>query len=125
MNTIYLPDVVGGGYQGSGTAARRVVKGEGIQEIQYGGAVVHLSYDEASGIQPVGGAAGVPYAPGQYLRPAEMGHWAAGGWNDTGRRWNTPGASLPPTGQRILFRGFDDADKLASTTVSSGYLCWV
>lgn len=30
-----------------------------------------------------------------------------------------------PTGQRILFRGFDDVLKLASTTVSSGYLCWV
>lgn len=30
-----------------------------------------------------------------------------------------------PTGQRILFRGFDNADKLASTTVDRGYLCWV
>ena len=30
-----------------------------------------------------------------------------------------------PTGQKILFRGFDNADKLASTTVSHGYLCWV
>lgn len=30
-----------------------------------------------------------------------------------------------PTGQKILFRGFDDPDKLASTTVDSGYLCWV
>ncbi len=30
-----------------------------------------------------------------------------------------------PTGQRILFRGFDDVLKLASTTVSQGYLCWV
>lgn len=30
-----------------------------------------------------------------------------------------------PTGQRILFRGFDDVLKLASTTVSDGYLCWV
>lgn len=29
-----------------------------------------------------------------------------------------------PTGQRILFRGFDDVDKLASTTVDKGYLCW-
>jgi len=29
------------------------------------------------------------------------------------------------TGQRILFRGFDDVLKLASTTVSEGYLCWV
>ena len=30
-----------------------------------------------------------------------------------------------PTGQRILFRGFDKADKLASTTVEQGVLCWV
>lgn len=30
-----------------------------------------------------------------------------------------------PTGQRILFRGFDDVLKLASTTVSKGFLCWV
>lgn len=30
-----------------------------------------------------------------------------------------------PTGQKILFRGFDDVLKLASTTVSMGYLCWV
>ncbi len=29
-----------------------------------------------------------------------------------------------PTGQKILFRGFDDVLKLASTTVSTGYLCW-
>ena len=30
-----------------------------------------------------------------------------------------------PTGQKILFRGFDDVFKLASTTVDKGYLCWV
>lgn len=30
-----------------------------------------------------------------------------------------------PTGQRVLFRGFDSAEKLASTTVETGYLCWV
>lgn len=30
-----------------------------------------------------------------------------------------------PTGQKILFRGFDDVLKLASTTVAKGYLCWV
>lgn len=30
-----------------------------------------------------------------------------------------------PTGQRILFRGFDSAEKLASTTVETGTLCWV
>lgn len=30
-----------------------------------------------------------------------------------------------PTGQKILFRGFDDPLKLASVTVDKGYLCWV
>ena len=30
-----------------------------------------------------------------------------------------------PTGQKILFRGFDDVLKLASTTVKKGCLCWV
>ncbi len=30
-----------------------------------------------------------------------------------------------PTGQKILFRGFDDPMKLASTTVPKGHLCWV
>ncbi len=30
-----------------------------------------------------------------------------------------------PTGQRIIFRGFDDVLKLASTTVPQGVLCWV
>lgn len=30
-----------------------------------------------------------------------------------------------PTGQRILFRGFDNVEKLASTTVAHGVLCWV
>ena len=29
-----------------------------------------------------------------------------------------------PTGQKILFRGFDDVYKLASTTVAQGWLCW-
>ena len=30
-----------------------------------------------------------------------------------------------PTGQRILFRGFDNVEKLASTTVDTGSICWV
>jgi len=30
-----------------------------------------------------------------------------------------------PTGQKILFRGFDDVLKLASTTVNTGHLCFV
>lgn len=30
-----------------------------------------------------------------------------------------------PTGQKILFRGFDNVYKIASTTVTRGVLCWV
>lgn len=30
-----------------------------------------------------------------------------------------------PTGQKILFRGFDNVYKIASTTVNRGVLCWV
>lgn len=30
-----------------------------------------------------------------------------------------------PTGQRILFRGLDNVEKIASTTVEHGVLCWV
>ena len=30
-----------------------------------------------------------------------------------------------PTGQKILFRGFDDAQSITSITVDVGYLCWV
>lgn len=30
-----------------------------------------------------------------------------------------------PTGQKILFRGFDDPLKLTSITVETGFLCWV
>lgn len=29
-----------------------------------------------------------------------------------------------PTGQKIIFRGMDNVEKLASTTVEHGYLCW-
>lgn len=30
-----------------------------------------------------------------------------------------------PTGQKILFRGFDDPQSITSITVDKGYLCWV
>lgn len=45
------------------------------------------------------------------------------------RLWNNTVSPMEmtyiPTGQKILFRGFDDVLKLASTTVSKGYLCFV
>lgn len=34
-------------------------------------------------------------------------------------------ATYIPTGQKILFRGFDDPLKITSITVEKGYLCWV
>ena len=33
--------------------------------------------------------------------------------------------TLKETGQKILFRGFDNPDSITSITVSHGYLCWV
>lgn len=30
-----------------------------------------------------------------------------------------------PTGQKILFRGFDDPQSITSITVEIGHLCWV
>lgn len=34
------------------------------------------------------------------------------------------GAVYKPTGQQILFRGLDDAQKLASVSCATGHLCW-
>lgn len=34
-------------------------------------------------------------------------------------------ATYRPTGQKILFRGLDDAMSITSITVELGYLCWV
>lgn len=34
-------------------------------------------------------------------------------------------ATYIPTGQKILFRGFDKPDSITSITVENGYLCWV
>lgn len=33
--------------------------------------------------------------------------------------------TVKSTGQKILFRGFDNPDSITSITVSNGYLCWV
>jgi len=33
--------------------------------------------------------------------------------------------TLKQTGQKVLFRGFDNPDSITSITVSHGYLCWV
>jgi phage terminase large subunit len=43
-------------------------------------------------------------------------------WNFTA---NPLEATYKPTGQKILFRGFDEPERLGSITVAEGVLCWV
>ena len=54
--------------------------------------------------------------------------WAINRWGvrDKWKVTNSPmELTYLPTGQKILFRGFDDADSITSITVETGYLCWV
>ena len=54
--------------------------------------------------------------------------WAINKWGvrDKWKITNSPmELTYIPTGQKILFRGFDDADSITSITVDTGYLCWV
>ena len=54
--------------------------------------------------------------------------WAINKWGvkDKWKITNSPmELTYIPTGQKILFRGFDDADSITSITVETGYLCWV
>ena len=54
--------------------------------------------------------------------------WAINKWGvkDKWKVTNSPmELTYLPTGQKILFRGFDDADSITSITVENGYLCWV
>lgn len=54
--------------------------------------------------------------------------WAINKWGvkDKWKITNSPmELTYLPTGQKILFRGFDDADSITSITVETGHLCWV
>lgn len=54
--------------------------------------------------------------------------WAAknlGVYDDWNFTVNPLEATYTPTGQKILFRGFDEPERLGSITVSEGVLCWV
>ena len=54
--------------------------------------------------------------------------WAINKWGvkDKWKVSNTPmELTYIPTGQKILFRGFDDPDSITSITVENGVLCWV
>lgn len=54
--------------------------------------------------------------------------WAINKWG-VKHKWKVTNSPMEltylPTGQKILFRGFDDAESITSITVETGFLCWV
>ena len=128
MKTVYLPDIVGRGY-GRFWRCRtryRVVKGGKASKKSSTTAlwyIYHLmKYPDANLL--VVRAVHRTHADSTYaqlrwaIRRLGVEHlWRAG---------REPlELTYLPTGQRILFRGMDNVEKLASTTVDQGYLCWV
>ena len=125
---IYLPEVVGAGYSEFWHCRRRyrVVKGGKASKKSSTAAlwyIYHLmKYPEANLLvvrQVYRTHADSTYAQ---LRWAIRRLGVESLWS--GSR-NPLELCYLPTGQRILFRGFDNAEKLASTTVEQGVLCWV
>lgn len=125
---VYLPDIVGGGYGGFWRCRcrYRVVKGGKASKKSSTTAlwyIYHLmKYPDANLL--VVRAVHRTHADSTYaqlrwaIRRLGVEHlWKAG---------KEPLELVyVPTGQRVLFRGMDNVEKLASTTVERGYLCWV
>ena len=125
---VYLPDLIGGGYGGFWRCRSRyrVVKGGKASKKSSTTAlwyIYHLmKYPDANLL--VVRAVHRTHADSTYaqlrwaIRRLGVEHlWRAG---------KEPlELCYLPTGQRILFRGMDNVEKLASTTVERGYLCWV
>ena len=125
---VYLPDVIGGGYGGFWRCRRRyrVVKGGKASKKSSTTAlwyIYHLmKYPDANLL---------------VVRNVHRTHvdstYAQLRWAirrlGVEHLWKAAKEPLElcylPTGQRILFRGMDNVEKLASTTVERGYLCWV
>ena len=125
---VYLPDLIGGGYGGFWRCRRRyrVVKGGKASKKSSTTAlwyIYHLMKYPAANLLVVRNVhrthADSTYAQLRWaIRRLGVEHlWKAA---------KEPlELSYLPTGQRILFRGMDNVEKLASTTVERGYLCWV
>ena len=126
--TVSLPEIVGGGYRRFWDCRQRyrVVKGGKASKKSSTTAlwyIVHLmKYPDANLL--VVRAVHRTHADSTYaqlrwaIRRLRVEHlWKAG---------REPlELCYIPTGQRILFRGLDNVEKLASTTVEKGVLCWV
>ena len=125
---VYLPDVIGGGYGGFWRCRSRyrVVKGGKASKKSSTTAlwyIYHLMKYPESNLLVVRNVhrthADSTYAQLRWaIRRLRVEHL-----------WRAVREPLEliylPTGQRILFRGMDNVEKLASTTVERGYLCWV
>ena len=128
MKAVYLPDVIGRGYRRFWDCRLRyrVVKGGKASKKSSTTAlwyIYHLMKYPDANLLVVRNVhrthADSTYAQLKWaIRRLEVEHlWRAG---------REPlELCYTPTGQRILFRGLDNVEKLASTTVDRGYLCWV
>lgn len=128
MKTVYLPDVVGSGYGAFWRcrARYRVVKGGKASKKSSTTALWYIYYL-------------MKYRDANLLvvrnvhRTHQDSTYAQLRWAirrlGVEHLWRSGREPLEltyiPTGQRILFRGLDNVEKLASTTVDRGYLCWV
>ena len=128
QNQIYLPEIIGGGYGKfwNFKGRYRVVKG-GRGSKKSCTQALWLIYNMMK----------YPLANAVVIRRYFNTHrdstfaqlkWAINRLN-CGRFWKATMNPLEltyiPTGQKILFRGFDDPQSITSITVEIGYLCWV
>lgn len=127
-NAVYLPDIVGQGYRGfwDCRCRYRVVKGGKASKKSSTTALWYIlnmmKYPDAN----------VMVIRNVY-RTHESSTFAQLKWAirrlGVEHLWSSSRSPLElvyrPTGQRILFRGMDRVDKLASTTVEKGVICWV
>ena len=128
MKTVYLPQIVGGGYGRFWRcrARYRVVKGGKASKKSSTTAlwyIYHLMKYPAANLLVVRAV----YRTHVDSTYAQL-RWAIRrlGVEHLWRATREPlELTYTPTGQRILFRGMDNVEKLASTTVEQGYLCWV
>ena len=128
QTTVFLPAVVGGGYGAFWRCRKRyrVVKGGKASKKSSTAAlwyILHLMKYPGANLLVVRQVyrthADSTYAQLRWaIRRLRVEHlWRAG---------REPlELTYLPTGQRILFRGLDNVEKLASTSVERGVLCWV
>ena len=127
-NRIYLPDIVGGGYRDFwlDTKRYRILKGgKGSKKSTTTALnfIYRLMKHPAANLLVVRGVMATHRdSTFAQLKWAQERLGVSHLWSNTVSPMEM---TYLPTGQKILFRGFDDVLKLASTTVSCGYLCWV